>query len=513
MNPDRPPSLIARCALALELAENRWVYFAVLSVLLVIILFPVGIMTGNEEEYFQLAYRTFAPEKFPAYHASFDHSQTRFASEYLFGFLIHFFGYSLTHIIARIGMALFYAAGLTCFFRSLKLTVTDSLLVIVVFSLAGEQLMGEDWFFLGVESKTLAYALLFFAFGLLNHGRWRAAIIACIAATYMHFLAGGFWSFVIFLLHWYGGRDVRATGRALFYYSLCILPLLYLIVRGQMTSHALPQTGLTADYIYCAIRNPHHTAPFSGPSPFESFWHWLPGLVNTACMAVAMWVVIRCNKKNLMAVAALAGLVELLLAMVISYYDRSALHLGKFYLFRPGSMSLFLVISVFVSLLLGQLSAGARQAKAVLACTLVVAFSWWTVFNTIFFYRNHVVPEKQEVVAAVKAHTRPGDIVLIDPYSEPQEKFLVLNREIERPTLATWKSVPTNPEDILRWYSYIQLRNRIFETGCKNDTDVPIRWLLTLCPESIKKLSACGPVVWRKGNFALIKMEDKTPAK
>jgi len=33
---------------------------------------------------------------------------------------------------------------------------------------------------------------------------------------------------------------------------------------------------------------------------------------------------------------------------------------------------------------------------------------------------------------------------------------------------------------------------------------VPIRWLVTLRPESVARLAGCGPPIWQKGNVALI---------
>ncbi len=131
---------VERYALELDQSQNGLLCFGWLSALMILMLYPMG-LTGNEENYFELAYRTISPEKFTQYHAVFDQSNARFATEYLFGSLVYLFGYETGHAIARIGMALFYAASLTYFFRSLRLSLMDALLTVILFDLVGEQLI------------------------------------------------------------------------------------------------------------------------------------------------------------------------------------------------------------------------------------------------------------------------------------------------------------------------------------------------------------------------------------
>jgi hypothetical protein len=79
-----------------------------------------------------------------------------------------------------------------------------------------------------------------------------------------------------------------------------------------------------------------------------------------------------------------------------------------------------------------------------------------------------------------------------------------LVRLLPRPTLANWKFVPTNPAEILRWQSYMELRREVFANGCATRTSVPVRWLVTLEPGTAARLKGCGPPVWRQGSVALI---------
>jgi hypothetical protein len=193
---DRLFAVVERWVLRVERSRSLSLLFAGLAALLVLQLWPAG-WTGNEENYFQLAYRTFAPEKFSQFHAVFDASRARFVPLYLLGSAVHLLGYDGAHAVTRILMAILYAAGLAYFFSALQLSVWDALLIIVAFMLAGEFLIGGEWLFQGVEPKTVAYGLLFFAFGFALRRRWIAATAAGAAATYMHFLVGGFWTLMI----------------------------------------------------------------------------------------------------------------------------------------------------------------------------------------------------------------------------------------------------------------------------------------------------------------------------
>jgi hypothetical protein len=481
--------------------------FGLLAALLLLILYPAA-WNPNEEHFFLLAYRAVAPATFSEFHAAFDASDARFLPHYIVGSLVALGGYEAAHVIGRVGVALMYAAALTHFFRSVQLSVSDALLTLVVFKLAGEQIMGGEWLFGGVESKTLAYPLIFFAFGFLNEGRRKAAIAFCTAATYMHFIVGGFWASVLLFLQWLRWRDTSSLAKELLMYCLAILPLVYVIAREQLTG-TVPHGVPSADFIYSVIRNPHHTSPFLD---LHTFWRsWSLGVVTVGCLALLLGTFIRQGERNLVLIAGFVGLVELLLALLISFADRTTHFFGKFYLFRPSSLTLFFIITALSGLIGSNLSLRGQRIKSQLVAVIVIWFAWsqFKVQITTSLYPP-AMPEAQELVAAVEAHSKVQDIVLIEPYDEMNPQYLRLHRDIARPTLVSWKFVPSNPQDILRWYSLVQIRRRIFLHGCGSNTALPIRWLITLRPTSMERIRNCGPVVWQKGNVALVQVSNNS---
>jgi hypothetical protein len=501
---DRFFAFVDRSVLRIERSHNSMHLFACLAALLVLQLWPAA-WIGNEENYFQLAYRTFAPEKFSQFSAVFDASRARFVPLYLVGSLVHLLGYDGAHAVSRILMGILYAAGLAYFLSALRLSVWDALLVIVAFLLAGEYLIGGEWLFQGVEPKTVAYGLLFFAFGFALRGRWIAAIVAGAVATYMHFLVGGFWSLMILVQQWLETKQRRELLRCLAVYGIVTLPLAWLITRDQLVGTALSATGLV-DKIY-ASRNPWHVAPFATR---RDFWEWTPGIVTNFALFLALGAVGGRHRAAARGVAlvsrtAFLGLAYLLLAVAAAFVDRHTQLLGKFYLFRPSALTLLLTLTAIAALLSERLPEDAAAVKSLVVFALVVSFSWRTFKTQVDRSRAaEAIPERGELVAAIVSHTAPGDVVLIEPFREFDPDYLSLLRQIPRPTLVNWKFVPTTPADILRWHSYMEMRRDVFAKGCAAPRPVPVRWLVTVRPESITRLAGCGPPVWQKGNVALI---------
>ena len=501
---DRFFAFVDRWVLRIERPRSFLPLFAGLTGLLMLQLWPAA-WIGNEEQYFQLAYRTFAPEEFSQFPAAFDTSHARFVPLYLLGFAVHLLGYDGAHAVTRILMAILYAAGLAYFLSALRLSVWDALLVIVAFMMAGESLIGGEWLFKGVEPKTLAYGLLFFAFGFALRGRWIAATVAGAAATYMHFLVGGFWSLMILVQQWLETKQRRELFLCLAAYGILTLPLAWLIARDQLAGAAIPVTHL-ADAIY-AERQPWHVAPFASR---REFWGWTPGIMATFALFLVLGALRarHCAAGRAVALVsrtALLGLAYLLLALVAAFADRHTQLLGKFHLFRPSALTLLLALTAIAALLRGRLPDAEAPLKSLVAFALVAWFSWATFKTQVDRSRaGSAIPERGELVAAIVSHTAPGDVVLIEPVSDFDPDYLSLNRQIPRPTLVSRKFVPTNPVDILRWQSYIELRSAVFAKGCTVPMPVPVRWLVTLRPESVARLAGCGPPVWRKGNVALI---------
>ena len=81
------------------------------------------------------------------YDAAADSSRAQFELRTILGALVDWCGYEAAHDIARIGMAFLYAFGLTVLFDAVGIGALDALLILTVFVLLKEELIGGEWLF------------------------------------------------------------------------------------------------------------------------------------------------------------------------------------------------------------------------------------------------------------------------------------------------------------------------------------------------------------------------------
>jgi hypothetical protein len=386
--------------------------------------------------------------------------------------------------------------------------------VVLAFHLLGEQILGNEWLFDGAESKTIAYALIFFAIALANRGRWRAAFAVAAGATWFHFLAGGFWSFALGLCAvWHLRREWRVAIGALAIYALLISPLLAIIAHDQLAAVStlpLPAGDLApinTDQIYAA-RNAQHVSPFINPTIFP---HWRRGFVALGAAMVVLFIVWRRRPASALLVPlAGIGLAELALAWVISYLDQDRLMLAKLYLFRPSSVTLLLLLgAVFVAV---RKTFPARFSAPV-ALALVLALGTFQAVRFEFrrdreqLAQPMYVPHQDELSEAVRTSSATGDVVVFDPALDSTLAGIRFNRLIGRPTVVATKFVPTAPQDIRRWYTLLRWRERLFATGCASGTGgIPVKLMVTASPAARERIAGCGALLWQRDDMALVRV-------
>jgi hypothetical protein len=231
--------VVRRCAApldrALQVFATRhtylWLALALLP-MLAILLFPSG-FAENESQYLMLAHRQVAPEAFSPYSAAFDHTNARLLTQLLMGTMVQALGYDGGQKALRVVMMLLYAASLAYLLSALTLSVLEAALALAVYCLVGPALIGAEWLFIGVESKTFAYAAVFLGLGLHWRGRPWGAVAAMVLATYLHFLVGGFWMAALLLLIVLHADSLRPAIKPLGAYVVAVLPMLAILINDQ----------------------------------------------------------------------------------------------------------------------------------------------------------------------------------------------------------------------------------------------------------------------------------------
>lgn len=473
--------------------------------------------TGNEINYFDLAYRLVRPDLFTEYHAVFDSSNARFFSLYLIGQLVNVVGYEASHVVLTLLVWVGLSIGITSLARAAKVSLAIVVLAIFAFFELNQALMGGEWIVEGVEAKVFAYICVLFSLAAGLKRRGTLSVILAVLATYMHFLVGGFWGLAaICLLAVQGARPQEIAKLTAVFFAL-ISPIFLLLLSERIGIPPLDETGvdLSVNQIYAQFRNPHHVAPFLSAEWFRE--GWLAGTIWTA-ISFSVLLFVRRSAKPAIATTILwvAGLnLYLLGALAISYFDRSSFLVAPLYLFRPASLILLLTLFLGLQSVLQQLPAVVRGGLAGLA---MVMFAVFTVPYFLDESASIVDPltlaeelsqPQAEVIDWLRNNTTSQEPILFSKWPDEPNQINSLGHGLERltqrPTFAEFKFVPTGPVELLRWYKLIQWKNSVFEEGCDVIADHPVAYLIMFQAEG-QLFSSCTIEAWSNSDFSVLKV-------
>ncbi|MEM7329159.1 MAG: hypothetical protein AAF437_10485 [Pseudomonadota bacterium] len=487
----------------------------VLIVLFTIHLVP-STWTGNEIGYFDLAHRWVNPDAFGDLHAAKDASIARLLSFLVMGAGVLILG--MEPAFAAFGLAALVATPLSFVWlaRRMRVDLLAAALALIVFFAFGQSLVGAAFMFGTVEPKTFAYILVMIGLGLAFSDRRVAAMGVGSAATYFHFLIGGFWAVAMLGLFVLKDQNMRSCGRMLGILVAATLPLLVAIIWER--SGVPPDSSQFAlNTIYAEYRVPHHIAPFVQARTFYA--DWLGGLVLHAVLA-ATFTVQACRSGAAARPISIwiAGLNGYILgAALIAFLDRNTHTLSILYLFRPSGLILLL------TLLSASKWAIHAAGPALRGISQIALIAWLSVHFGLFSYaasylfRGHqplvamLTPTEADMVEWVKAHTSPDAVVVIEPLSE--QRFLGegdgvwagMERLLNRPTLVNFKFNPTDKSDLHRWYILLQWRQALFSGECALIHAQPVDYLIVRQAETEARLTACTKSVWRGDGLSILR--------
>jgi hypothetical protein len=257
--------------------------------------------------------------------------------------------------------------------------------------------------------------------------------------------------------------------------------------------------------IYSLIRAPHHTSPFLAVDSFLG--QWLPGYLLTGGMLAGALVVARMPetlplKRFALWLALLFG--YLMLALLPAYVDRQTGSLGKFYLFRPASLTLLLWL-LFAIAALGRLGLRQRPAVTLVALALTAPMLLLNAANRVAgdqASRVAYAAGKQGLADFLARSAAPEAVVLIDP--DIEFSFLDFERRTGHPMLISWKFDPTGAPEIREWYRRLEFRKALFAEGCGGKSAYRVDFLLTTPDHAAALHGSCGKAVYGTDGVVLL---------
>lgn len=494
----------------LALFGRPWLGFVLLFLVLQLLLPPDGVLSDNEENYFQLAAQTVTGAPGGPDSAVFDLSYHRFLSEQFLGRLISLIGYENTQIVARILAAMAFTFLLPLVFGTFALSALDAAIAVIIFDLLGQSLIGGEWIFNGFESKVVAYGFILAALYTMRTRRGLVITTAlCALATYFHFLVGIFWFSALLGLRLIENR--KEFGRVV------LAGLGFAIVTAPQTGTILwtrlrsANTGVIADtpppdFIFSLLREPWHGAPFTGPYHF--IVDWLPGYLFAAGMLATCIVVVRMStgsKQRNFAIWLCCLIAYLFLVLVPVFIERHTGAAGKYYPFRPSSMVLLLWLALAIAWFNELVTRHLITLKWLALALILPAFFSDTLSRVIHDYelRTSFAADRLAVATYLTASSKADAVVLIDPAIETS--FLDFERRTGRPSLVSWKFAPTNDPDLREWYRRIEFRKALFQTACPSNPAYRTDFLLTTPATAAALSPSCGPVVLETARWRLLR--------
>ena len=492
-----------------RIREHDFIWQVFLTCLIALpVMYPLA-WTGNELNYFALAKHHLDPGPFTELYAVNSHQLSKIATDIVMGLADRYLGLDAAWFFSRFALMIGLAVAYVKMTQALRIEVLTACCALIFFLLVGHQTyFAGEWIFGGSEGKVFAYILVMLAVGMVIQGRLIPAVVLLAVATYFHFLVGGFWAGALFVYLYLNGHNRKHLVLSILGFTILVLPMVGLLIYENKILPPPDVSGLefTIDQIYSDIRNPHHVAPFK-----EGHFRWTGGFVFFLLFSGLLYLTKRRQVFwNLNFVLWVIGLhLYLVAALVIAWIDRNTQLLGKFYLFRPASFIYLLCLLVlFDAVTKHWLITSQKRVKIVTIIFLVVAVGALAIKvprmlqSSPDSLMSSLGGEEKELIQWIRTNTPEGTVILIPESSGKPLNSMNFEQLIDRPTLVSWKFVPTTRYEIALWYKRILLKREIYEGKCDSIKQLNVSHVLAVNQLQVDKLSNCGKLLYSIGSYS-----------
>jgi hypothetical protein len=393
---------------------------------------------------------------------------------FLFGPLVSRLGFENGAYLGRIIVWLLIAIAIYIFFKTLHLRPWFGILVLLIF-LNHQSLVAGEWIVGGLETKPIAYAMVFLSLAFFLRKRYFWGFVFAGAAMSFHVLIG------IYALLCIGAALIlnkpwRNDWRLVLKNSW---PLLITGAFGlwAVVGQLLPQKGINlgqAWLIYVEYRVPEHVLP-SAWSPWGNPWEI--ELALAAGFFLIMYFLSNSKMGRFVAAFSLGSVCLFLVGLVI--YALGNAPLLRFYWFRFPDvmvpfMSLLLIVLFLNDFADRHITKSSRfqrmqfefQTMFRLMPLVIIAFLIITMVQQtnrfLSSYQASQHPNPPVILSAldwISKNTPKQAIFLVDP---TESDFYVY---AQRAMFVSWKSSPESAPEILEWYKRIIFCNKNGDLG------------------------------------------------
>lgn len=421
----------------------------------------------NEEHYFSLAKQYIDPSWIPHSFLFTDWIGERFLFQNIIGFFLKHFSFEQVAFWGRLLNFLFLSIPISRLFKLLKINNIEAIFILQIIYFSNQAFIGGEWIFMGLEPKTFAYIFVFYAlYFLLTNEYWKF-VLCTVAATYIHFLVGGWFFFIsaVFLLCY--DKKFKPVLKYSLVYFVVVLPFIIYIIQGTLAIKTVVN-GVRYDWLIVFFRNPHHAALFN--NDFISFKENLPKIILLiSCYFTVFFMLIRFSKnKDIIAVKVssifliIASI--LIFSIIASYFDTTGFFL-KLLPFRIAALGMFIMLPVLLvfskKFLFKEISSRDVQIIFLIFSFPFLAYSGLRQCHKVVYPNQNI----DGVVNYVRKHTLPTDIFIFwgtnsGLYDLTNAEELSFSRKSQRDQFVVYKFVPYGNK-IYEWYDRLKMMEKI----------------------------------------------------
>jgi hypothetical protein len=405
--------------------------------------------------------------------------------DFIFGQLVSKLGFVNGAYLGRLIVYLLVAIAIYIFFRTLHLHPLLGILVLLLF-LNHQSLAAGEWVVGGLETKTIAYAMVILSFAFFLRKRYFTGFALAGAALSFHVLVGGYALFCILVASLLN-ESWRSDWRL---YIKNFWPLLITGIFGfwAVIEQLLPQGGIDLNKawnIYVYYRVPQHVMPFTWNSV-----PWKPELALATGLFLILYFLSNSKATRFVAAIALGSVFLFLIGLgIFAIRDTPLL---RFYWFRFPDVMVPFLGAVLIALFLNDyadrrnsinslfqriqrgLQTTLRLLPPVIIVFLIVMLAQQT-YRLETSYKDSLYNEPGTILPVftwISENTPQQAIFLVDP----TESYFYI--EAQRAMLVSFKHSPQSAAAILEWYKRIKLCNGNVDLE-KGNSDLSIEDLHT----------------------------------
>ncbi len=486
----------------LDNLKNKYIINYLLVFLIVLFKTPPFTSGWAPSEWFKIARGYFGIFVGRSQNSAFmtPNSPRTFVYDFFTGGIVNLFGIEIGYFLIKILSILLVSYALFKLFNSLNLSISEQILVLVIFIL-NQDLIGGNEIISIFEEDRFAISFSMIAISYWFQANYQRYLIFTLLSIYTHIQIGLFWFGFISIYEVYKkNKNYFKTIRFTLFFSMpVILPTAYEFLFG--TNEIVYAFNKTSSWVYAFIFQAYHVAPFEVDGiVFNEFLlrNWAKGFTNVTLFSLVSIYLIKLTNNSKLKYFLYFFIAYFPSAILLHYLDSklsSPGQLANLFLFRFDTVFYLIILCLCITTLKNRL-----DEKLIIIFSLIILIGLVNVYSSKTTKYNTIdsqVQKTEEVLTKLDP-----EFILIEPNVELYTGSIELRTGI--PTFVSQKYITNSLSNFPIWYEKLELRGRFFQGECKLFFDKNLEYFIGRENNKIK----CGELLYPNGDYSIFKIPD-----